>query len=339
MGAPLGLDPQVEAANITGSGTGWRGRIEALLTALFGDANPFGTAASVGVGTASGDAVEIEATGRVPASVVPAGGVSGITDVATSVRYEREGPYIGGAELAVKVEGNTLVADLVLRRVAATTTGRPTVQTPDTPVTGAMILGLEESHGREAGSTITDAVTVTPSDAAWSVLMDNPNIATGSLSGTGSSRTVFWQFLKAGSTTGRITISNADGSGENVYAVSLTATQSTAVPRVTGIGASWTEPQGSVREDEIVVIPPQATVTVTTANSTIAQGDVRGVGVNRTILWTFLGIGQTTGTVTATNGNEESTYTVTLHGVTTGPPPSGSADYLWCPRVSRPARG
>ena len=34
MGAPLGLDPQVEAANITRSGTGWRGRIEALLTAL-----------------------------------------------------------------------------------------------------------------------------------------------------------------------------------------------------------------------------------------------------------------------------------------------------------------
>ena len=71
MSVNLTLDDELDAAYTgTESATGLRDRLVALVKAAFGDANPFGTAATEDVGDKEGDMPQVGGTGRLPRDLV-----------------------------------------------------------------------------------------------------------------------------------------------------------------------------------------------------------------------------------------------------------------------------
>ena len=282
--------------------------------------NVFGTAAVLTVGTKVGDALALDAAGKVPAAMLPAvaGGRSaakvapkvtlgtgtGLTDVGILVAY----PDTDTAVFTLRLQRGGLLQEVPITTPPIPPVLGPPAADPLAPTAAPIPATVTVIQGQ----AVTLEFNVSDPDTALSVSSADPTTATVTKpDDSGPSRSV--RITGAGAGATHVTISVANANGANAYTVAVIVAPTTAAPLISDLATVAAVANGQTRDLAFRLSDPGASVTAvsdTVARVTVAITDSQGS--ERAIRLTGVSSGTATITVTATNANGANAYTVAV---------------------------
>ena len=282
--------------------------------------NVFGTAAVLTVGTKVGNALALDAAGKVPAAMLPAvaGGRSaakvapkvtlgtgtGLTDVGILVAY----PDTDTAVFTLRLQRGGLLQEVPITGPPIPPVLGPPAADPLAPTAAPIPATVTVIQG----NAVTLEFNVSDPDTALSVSSADPTTATVTKpDDSGPSRSV--EITGAGAGATHVTISVANANGANAYTVAVIVAPTTAAPLISDLATVAAVANGQTRDLAFRLSDPGASVTAvsdTVARVTVAITDSQGS--ERAIRLTGVSSGTATITVTATNANGANAYTVAV---------------------------
>ena len=330
-GADLGLDRKWEEANITRTAADWRRRVEAMIDALLGDGNPFGTAALVDTGTAAGEAVRLDVDGRIPAALFAAlPAPEGFRDFQIANVPLGEGEFTEDMDLHSEDRDGVLFIELSYTRVSAGEDPAVPVQVPDAAPT---VSGLDQAVEVKIGETFEDTVTLSDPAAELSAVLQAETVCRIEVQGEGADRRLLYTPVTVGSTAGTVTASK--GSADRNYPVGVTVRPEAGTPLVgpeaAGLRREVEIQAGETLLDDFRVTPADAVVSLQVPpDEAVAQGVLSGNAFdgtgNRRVAWAGVRAGIADGVIRVANRadqnvNAEYPVQITVLAVAPGPAP------------------